>query len=215
MPRHLLPSLLLTLLLAVPLQFAQARVYQWIDPVSGRTQLSGTPPAWYRSDRPGPRVFVIEKGKLIDDTAVAVTEERRRLLRREAFAAARKQEQQQSRSQELARLRSALQKRRIDLETAREELARLTQEKEGSQAPTPEPDREQEGESPAATEGTAAAPPPADDEQAIAQLKALIAAWERQRTEQARKTLESDEGTAETDATAVPATPAPEEGQAP
>ncbi len=189
MSRHLLPGLLLTLLLAASPQGVQARVYQWVDPLSGRTQLSGTPPAWYRGTRPGPRVFVIEKGRLIDDTAVAVTEERRRLLRRQAFAAARKREQQKSRGRELARLRSALEQRRIDLETAREELARLTRDQE----PSPPPAREQAEEAPAAAGERATTPPSAgNDEQAIAQLKALIAAWERQRTEQARKALEGE-----------------------
>jgi len=31
------------------MQSVQAQMYQWTDPESGTTQLSGKPPAWYRS----------------------------------------------------------------------------------------------------------------------------------------------------------------------
>lgn len=48
---------------------ASARMYQWIDSATGTVQLSGSAPAWYRNARPGPRVFVFENGRLVDDTA--------------------------------------------------------------------------------------------------------------------------------------------------
>lgn len=51
---------------------AWARMYQWVDPRSGTVQLSGSPPAWYRAAKAGPRVFVFENGRLVDDTARAV-----------------------------------------------------------------------------------------------------------------------------------------------
>ncbi len=66
---------------------AQARMYQWINPSSGNTQLSGTPPTWYRGPQGGPRVLVFERGKVIDDTAILVPEGMRDELRSQAFQA--------------------------------------------------------------------------------------------------------------------------------
>ena len=66
---------------------AQARMYQWINPSSGNTQLAGNPPTWYRSPQGGPRVLVFERGKAIDDTAIVVPEGTRGELRSQAFQA--------------------------------------------------------------------------------------------------------------------------------
>lgn len=60
---------------------AQARMYQWNDPDSGTTQLSGKPPAWYRSDMGGPRIIVFDKGRIIDDTNIKVSDDERESLR--------------------------------------------------------------------------------------------------------------------------------------
>lgn len=65
---------------------AQARMYQWVSPNSGRTQISGKPPAWYRSGLTGPRVFVFENGRLVDDTARPLSEAERASMRDAAFA---------------------------------------------------------------------------------------------------------------------------------
>lgn len=81
-----IPALLLALSALAFAAPAEARMYQWVNPDSGRTQFSGQPPAWYRAATGGPRVFVFENGKLIDDTAVRVSEEHRMLLRQEAFS---------------------------------------------------------------------------------------------------------------------------------
>ena len=62
-----------------------ARMYQWVDPESGTTQLSGKPPMWYRSVQSGPRVFVFEKSKVIDDTGIEVSVLERERLRQRAF----------------------------------------------------------------------------------------------------------------------------------
>ena len=51
---------------------AEARMYQWTSPASGRVQLAGSPPGWYRGPDAGPRVLVFENGELVDDTAIAV-----------------------------------------------------------------------------------------------------------------------------------------------
>ncbi len=64
---------------------ADARMYQWSHAATGTVQLSGSPPAWYRSSARGPRVFVFDNGKLIDDSAVPVGEEHRQLLHTNAF----------------------------------------------------------------------------------------------------------------------------------
>lgn len=60
-------------------------MYQWTEPDSGSTQFSGKPPPWYRSDTGGPRVFVFDNGRLIDDTAVQVSDGVRQRLRQEAL----------------------------------------------------------------------------------------------------------------------------------
>lgn len=82
--RYPVAIIVLGLILAVP---AQARMYQWVSPDSGRVQLAGSPPAWYRGLAAGPRVRVFENGELVDDTAVAVPEEQRAELRATAFGA--------------------------------------------------------------------------------------------------------------------------------
>ena len=64
---------------------AEARMYQWTDSDTGTTQLSGKPPAWYRSGERGPRIFVFESGQLVDDTGIKVSEEQRQLLRQRSF----------------------------------------------------------------------------------------------------------------------------------
>ena len=63
----------------------EARMYQWVDPVTGSIQMAGKPPAWYRSSWDGPRVRVLENGLLIDDTAIDVSEDEMQALREEAF----------------------------------------------------------------------------------------------------------------------------------
>jgi len=77
-------ALCATLLLLVACS-ASARMYQWVDPRSGTVQLSGSPPAWYRGTQTGPRVFVFENGRLVDDTARAVEPAQAATLRADAF----------------------------------------------------------------------------------------------------------------------------------
>lgn len=64
---------------------ANARMYQWVDAQTGTVQLSGSPPSWYRGGEPGPRVFVFENGRLIDDTGRTLPAEQAALLRATAF----------------------------------------------------------------------------------------------------------------------------------
>ena len=72
-----LAALLALLVAATP---AAARMYQWLDPHTGRVQLSGAPPAWYRGGTAGPRVLVFDDGELVDDTAIGVSEAQRERL---------------------------------------------------------------------------------------------------------------------------------------
>lgn len=87
-PRPTRRSLLLlaTLLIAWS-GSASARMYQWVDAQSGTVQLSGSPPAWYRGTQAGPRVFVFENGRLVDDTARRLPAEEAAMLRAVAFGA--------------------------------------------------------------------------------------------------------------------------------
>ena len=76
-------AIALGMMLIVPV--ADARMYQWEQPRSGRIQLSGDAPAWYRSVHPGPRVLVFDNGKLVDDTGIAVSDIQRQWLREQAL----------------------------------------------------------------------------------------------------------------------------------
>lgn len=84
--RLLSRSSLVCALFVVTATPAHARMYQWVDAHTGTVQLSGTPPLWYRTAQPGPRVFVFENGRLIDDTARTLSIEESAALRARAFA---------------------------------------------------------------------------------------------------------------------------------
>lgn len=157
------PLLLLLLLLASPL--VAARMYQWTDPDTGTPQLSGKPPYWYRGDEAGPRIFVIDNGKVVDDTAVSVPESRRQQLREQAFLRAEEDE---------ASFRAKLEEaQRLKMERASQEEVDLAAE---APAATAEP-------APAETPEAATAD---TDEDA---MRALVEQWERLREETARKVI--------------------------
>ncbi len=77
--------IVLASMLLVFSQQTLARMYQWVEPDTGTTQLSGKPPSWYRSNAGGPRVLVFEKGRLIDDTSIEMSQQAQSELRRRAF----------------------------------------------------------------------------------------------------------------------------------
>jgi len=72
---------------------ASARLYQWQDPRSQSMQLSGVPPAWYRSPEGGPRVRVYEDGRLVDDTYIQLNGEQSATMRELAFKALQEERQ--------------------------------------------------------------------------------------------------------------------------
>lgn len=81
-------SLVCLCVCALSIASADARMYQWTSPDTGSTQLSGRPPAWYRSAQGGPRVYVFDDNRLVDDTGITVSAEQRAALRAEAFGEA-------------------------------------------------------------------------------------------------------------------------------
>ena len=144
-----------------------ARMYQWTDPGSGNTRLSGEPPAWYRSAERGPRVLVFENGRLVDDTAVVLPPEQRKALREAAFLEV-----------DLRRERDAVKK----LERAALREARRREEASGQFSGQTIEDAEN-ALSADATQSQNAASTPAPgslDGGMVEQLKALISAWDRQ-----------------------------------
>ncbi|MBI1732050.1 MAG: hypothetical protein HYR49_04695 [Gammaproteobacteria bacterium] len=143
-----------------------ARMYQWDDPESGTPQVSGKPPWWYRSDEPGPRVYVIENGRVVDDTAVSVPDSQRQQLREAAFRRAEQDE---------ARLKAKLEEaQRLQAERARR------REQEVAEA---------EAKAPAAAATPAEEKPAAEKDAAseVEAMRALVEEWEKVREESAKK----------------------------
>jgi hypothetical protein len=156
---------LITLIIIAFCSAVNARMYQWTDPDSGTTQLSGKPPVWYRSAGGGPRTFVFENGDLIDDTGVAVSETERDRLRQQAFLRA---EEDESAAKE-----KLLEAKRLEvLLGSGEEAEQAVEALQTDAAPTPPP-----------------AESPATEQETIDRMRALIEEWEARRTEQAREAL--------------------------
>lgn len=150
-----------------------ARMYQWVDPDSGSTQLSGKPPVWYRSKQPGPRVFVFERNRIIDDTGIAVSDSERKRLRQQAFLQA---DEDSARARErllrARRLDAAIEQKQVKTEKA--EVPAVIENA------IEEPDPEAE------------TPPVVEmEDTTMEQMKKLIADWEKTQTEKARNVLEN------------------------
>ena len=117
---------LLLIILMLLSSAAGARMYQWQDPYSKSMQLSGVPPAWYRSPEGGPRVRVYEGGKLVDDTAIVLNVEHSATMREIAFKALQEERQVLA----IKRLERAA---RVE-ESRREQERRATAREEAAQA---------------------------------------------------------------------------------
>lgn len=149
-----------------------ARMYQWVDPESGSTQLSGKPPMWYRSAEQGPRVFVFEKSRIIDDTGIEVSESEREKLRQQAFLQADEdRERAKQRLLEAKRLDAALKQKQAGQQGEEElpVLEDLVMEEEAEDVPPPPP-----SEKPSTTD----------------QMRKLIEDWEKAQTDKARNVLQ-------------------------
>jgi hypothetical protein len=164
----------------------QAQMYQWADPETGTTQLSGKPPAWYRSVEGGPRVFVFNRGKIVDDTGIKISDEQRISLRTQAFINAEEDRvAAQKKATEAAKLKAAMGNSNQE----------ITGENVGDQALLVEPKINMEEavamENPDDEELTAAE---ISEEESIEKMKALIEAWVKEsddiRTEDARAILQ-------------------------
>ncbi len=164
-------GLLLILVLLAPL--SQARMYQWVNPVSGSTQLSGKPPSWYRRVGDGPRVIVFEKGKIVDDSATWVPEWQRDRLRAEAFGLSPEIPDEAGGLKELAQ-------KLKEIADSEQFLGSLVEQAE---------EQEQKKEEPA--------------QSTVEQLKAVIAAWDKLKIEQA-KTVVRDKETNEPEIVQTP-----------
>lgn len=140
-----------------------ARMYQWVSPQSHATQLSGKPPPWYRGPHGGPRVIVFENGQVIDDTAIEVSQEHRESLRGVAFGLLAEElvEKQEKRAELATKLKEMAESDYLD------EL--LQEEEPPAPIGVPEPPRELEILS------------------TVEQLKAVIDAWDRFRTQRAKR----------------------------
>ena len=161
-------------------QDISARMYQWVETDTGSTQLSGKPPMWYRSATSGPRVFVFDNGRLIDDTAIDVDEQVRQQLRQKAFVLV--EEDQQEAKDKLAKSLELKQKF-VEEKSEKSEKSEIEDIEAVLEVPSDEEffvgeetidDQDKDDN----TENTA------DD------LRKLITEWENAQTENAKKALQ-------------------------
>ena len=170
---RIIPLFALFLLASLPIE---ARMYQWQDPDSGTTQLSGKPPAWYRSTETGPRVIVFEKGRIVDDTNIKIPDAEREAMRTQALS---RVEEDKEKAKQMA---LEAEKLKSMSATDVEEKAAVTDEQaEGT-------------EEPAVTEEQPAAKDELPGMEGLTEedMRALISEWEKQRTEQAKQKLGED-----------------------
>lgn len=162
--------LILVLLIACVMPVS-ARMYQWTDPKTGITQLAGMPPPWYRSARGGPRVFVFENGRLIDDTSIKVPDAERVQLRQQAMIQASGDKGKSAkRLQGAAQVEAAL----GAPTTAAEQPPRKAPQKK---PPAPKPPQTS---APQAAANQAATP-------SVEQMRQLIQRWEAAQEQNARR----------------------------
>ncbi len=179
-------SLFICLLLFSSL--VHARMYQWIEPGSGTTQLSGKPPAWYRSTEGGPRIFVFEKGRVIDDTSIEVSDNERELLRQRAFIKA--EEDREAAREKLAKANKI-----------KAEFDKKSEEASAQEQPGEAMDEETEISLPDLIEDEET-PKSKDTGTVLEEMRALIGEWEKEQTRSARNLLEKI-GTPSTEASDV------------
>lgn len=157
---------------------AQAQMYQWTDPETGTTQLSGKPPAWYRSVEGGPRVFVFNRGKVVDDTGIETSDEQRINLRTKAFVSAEEDRlAAREKAVEAAKLKAAMERNADETAGAMIEDTELAEESRDEVVAMPVEEELVETET-------------SEDEDSVAKMKALIVEWESKRTEEARDLIQ-------------------------
>ena len=175
-------------------------MYQWVNPTTGHSQMSGKAPAWYRSEVGGPRVLVFEKNVLVDDTAVAVGEDQRLQLRNKALRLEpSEQEKKLIAAEAVATLEAQIQA--IVESPAMEEYLKspptpetresaqgsagqkLIEENRKTGAPSITEDQEEK-----TADRNQSTRESADER--VERLKALISAWDKSNTEEAKSLLD-------------------------
>lgn len=165
--------LILLILLTIS-TVSYARMYQWIDPDTGTSQLSGKPPQWYRSGIPGPRVIVYENGRVIDDTGIDLSEDEDERLRQEALIIV-----ERNRLSAMEKMLQARRQRAV-LESQQEETEEL--EEMGFEPLIIDEDDPEDEDIDNDSDGSTAET-----------MRALIEEYERMRDQQARDVVESTE----------------------
>ncbi len=174
---HLIRYLVIVLSALGATAASAERMYQWVDPDTGTTQLSGKPPVWYRSAEAGPRVFVFDKDRVVDDTGIKLSETERDRLRQEALIDAEAQRD--------AAREKLLQAKR--LKAAMEQQQQAVAETEAGIAEAAAAEAEPETAEPAAPLSPEV--PTAAEGMSVEDMRALISAWEQQQTQQAKETV--------------------------
>lgn len=150
-------------------------MYQWVDPATRITQLSGKPPVWYRSSKGGPRVIVFENNRVVDDTSIAVSAVEQERLRRQAFL-----EAETSRESAKEKL---LQAKRLQ---AISELMSTAKDEDAAETPA----ATQQAAVPVPIVKNATAPPDVSNTAVVDQMRKLIEDWEKKNAESAKAVIE-------------------------
>lgn len=166
--------LILLLFSSIPVE---ARMYQWLDAETGTTQLSGKPPTWYRSDQSGPRIFVFDGGKIVDDTGIKVSEEHRELLRQRAYDIAAEESI-------LARAKAIEALKEKQLAARRDEISDTEEEFVEDEPLLAESDSRTESRAPVEVEEEKVV-----SEMSLDDMKKLIQDWEAQQEAEAKKLI--------------------------
>lgn len=173
---HMIRHIVIALLALTAAAASAERMYQWVDPDTGTTHLSGKPPVWYRGVEAGPRVFVFDKDRIVDDTGIKLSETERDRLRQEALIDAEA-------LREAAR-EKLLQAKRLKVAMEQQQQAAVETQAGIAEAIAAEAE-------PLAAEPAAASP----EDQAAAEgmtvedMRTLISAWEQQQAQQAKETV--------------------------
>ncbi|MBT7951635.1 MAG: hypothetical protein HN764_08430 [Gammaproteobacteria bacterium] len=128
---------------------------------------------WYRSADGGPRVFVFDNSKVIDDTGIAVSDEQREHLRQKAFLRADKDKAGAREKLLKAKTMNAalLQKKKME-EVAQQKLEPVVEE-----VPIQLPELSSEK------------PSMSEEATTQEQMRQVIEAWEKVKTERAKDLL--------------------------
>lgn len=174
---HMIRHIVIALLALAAAAASAERMYQWVDPDTGTTHLSGKPPVWYRGKEAGPRVFVFDKDRIVDDTSIKLSETERDRLRQQALIDAEAQrEAAREKLLQAKRLKAAMEQQQqaaVETQTGIAEAIAAAAEPETAEPATPP-----------SPEAQAAA-----DGMRVEDMRALISAWEQQQAQQAKETV--------------------------